>query len=373
MAGIKSEEDNMNEVIRVGLIGLGEVAQTVHLPVLHTLKDKFSITGICDISQQLLDAFGKLPGLKICSNDYKQIVESPDIDVVFVLNSDEYHTETAVAALKAGKDIFVEKPLGLSIPDVERLKLIQKESGTLVFVGYMRRFAPAFLALKNDLPNLGKPLYIKLRDIIGPNRYFVKQGHAVIYPDDISEKSKTERAEKESVFVNEAVGDVGDEFKAAYLLLCGLGVHDLSLVRELFGLPRSIQSAEIWQKGNFIRATLDYGDFKVGYETGVDKHGRFDALVEVIGEDGIGTVCYDTPYLRNLPIRYEQKITSGDEFKVKEIRPTYIDPYTMELQQLYEHIRKRIEPKTNIEDSIEDLKLCKAIINAAKTGKETSL
>jgi predicted dehydrogenase len=352
---------------------MGEVAQTVHIPALNMLADKFSVTGVCDVSRQLLDTFGKLPGVKICSGDYRQIIESPDVDVVFVLNSNEYHTEAAAAALKAGKDVFVEKPLGLSIPDVEKLQEIQKESGKLVFVGYMRRFAPAFLALKNDLPSLGKPLYVKLRDIIGPNKYFVHQGHVVLYPDDIPEKNKTERKEKGSAFINEAVGDVSDELRAAYQLLCGLGVHDLSLVRELFGLPGSIQSAEIWQKGRFIRATLNYGDFKVGYETGTDKHGRFDALVEVIGEDGIGTVYYDTPYLRNLPIRYERKITRGDEYRVEEIRPTYVDPYTVELQQLYEHIKNRTEPKTNIEDSIGDLKLFKAIINAAKTGEETGL
>jgi predicted dehydrogenase len=93
--------------------------------------------------------------------------------------------------------------------------------------------------------------------------------------------------------------------------------------------------------------------------------------VEVIGEDGIGTVYYDTPYLRDLPIRYERKITRGDEYSVEEIRPTYMDPYTIELQQLYEHIKNRTEPKTNIEDSIGDLKLFKAIINVAKTGEET--
>jgi hypothetical protein len=161
------------------------------------LADKFSVTGVCDVSRQLLDAFGKVPGIKICSDDYMQIAESPDVDVVFVLNSHEYHTETTAAALKAGKDVFVEKPLGLSISDVEKLKLIQKESGKLVFVGYMRRFAPAFLALKNDLSNLGKPLYVKLRDIIGPNKYFVHQGHAVIYPDDIPEKTKQNGKRKE--------------------------------------------------------------------------------------------------------------------------------------------------------------------------------
>jgi predicted dehydrogenase len=363
----------MSGIIRVGIIGLGEVAQTVHLPVLNMLSDKFSVTGVCDVSRQLLDAFGKLPGIKICSDDYTQIVESPDVDAVFVLNSDEYHTEVTAAALKAGKDVFVEKPLGSSIPDVERLKTLQKESGKLVFVGYMRRFAPAFLALKNDLPNLGNPLYVKLRDIIGPNEYFVRQGHAVLYPDDIPEKNKTERAERERFFSDEAIGEVSDELKAAYQLLCGLGVHDLSLVRELFGLPRSVQSAEVWQNGRYIRATLNYGDFKASYETGVDKHGRFDALLEVTGEDGIGTVYYDTPYLRNLPILYERKITRGDEYKVEKIRPTYTDPYTAELHQLYVHIKNRTEPKTDIEDSIEDLKLFKAIIKAANTGKEAGL
>jgi predicted dehydrogenase len=359
--------------IRVGLVGLGEVAQTVHIPALISLSDKYLITAICDVSRKLCDAFKGLPGVKVVSDTYEDIINSADVDLVFVLNSNEYHTEVAGKALKAGKDVFVEKPLGISIPDVEKLQEIQKESGKLVFVGYMRRFAPAFIALKEDLKNLGRPVYVKLRDIIGPNAYFVRQGHTVFYPDDIPETNKTDRAEKNRAFVKEAIGDVPEELKDAYGLLCGLGVHDLSLVRELFGLPRSVQSTEIWRNGGFIRSTLNYVDFKAGYETGVDNHGRFDALFEVIAEDGIGTVIYDTPYLRNLPVHYERKTTKGDEFTVKRTRPTYTDPYIAELHVLYDCIKNHVDTKTNTADSLEDLRLFKAIIENAKTGKEIFL
>lgn len=363
----------MNEKIRVGIVGLGEVAQTIHIPVLQHLSDKYTITAVCDLSKQLLDGINYIPTVKIKCNDYNKLVESPDVDLVFVINNGAYHTETAIAALKAGKDVFVEKPLGVSIPDVTKLKAIQEECKKLIFVGYMRRFAPAFIALKNDLPNLGKPLYVKSRDIIGTNNYFNKQAHNVIYPDDIPDEKKRERQEKNENFVKEAIGEASQEVKNAYMLLLGLGVHDLSLVRELFGMPKSVQSAEVWKDGNFIRATLDYGDFKVAYDTGVVPHGIFDAQLEVIGENGIGTVYFDNPYLRNLPVHYERKITKGYEFSVEKIRPTYTDPFAAELEHLYDHIKNRTEPKTNIADSIEDLKLIKAIITAVQNKKETDL
>jgi predicted dehydrogenase len=363
----------MSKQIQIGLVGLGEVAQTVHIPVLESLPDQYRITGICDVSGKLLEAYQELPHIKIASTRYTDLIQSPEVDLVFVLNSDEYHTEVTAEALKAGKDVFVEKPLGISIPDVEKLQKIQKESGKLVFVGYMRRFAPAFIALKEDLQNLGQPIYVKLQDIIGQNRYFIRQGHNVLYPDDIPEELKTDRAEREKRFMREAIGEVSEELNAAYGMLCGLGVHDVSLVRELFGLPQSIQSTEIWRGGLFIRSTFNYTDFKVGYETGVDNHGRFDAILEVIAEDGIGKVIYDSPYLRNLPIHYERKITQGDKFTVQKIRPTFTDPYTIELRLLYDCIKNHVEVKTNVADSLEDLRLFKAIIENAKTGKEIFL
>lgn len=65
------------------------------------------------------------------------------------LTRSEYHVEQTVKALRAGKDVFVEKPMALSMQGAEEIERAQKETGKLVFVGFMRRYAEAFLRVKD--------------------------------------------------------------------------------------------------------------------------------------------------------------------------------------------------------------------------------
>ena len=88
--------------IKVGVVGLGEVAQVIHLPILRDHSDKFEIAAICDISQELLSALGErytVPA-EHRYTDYNDMASQGDLDAVLVLNSDEYHTDSALAALQ---------------------------------------------------------------------------------------------------------------------------------------------------------------------------------------------------------------------------------------------------------------------------------
>lgn len=70
---------------------------------------------------------------------------SPDVDVVSVINSDEYHVDHSILALENNKFVFVEKPLALNVRDIERIKSAERNSNGKVMVGYMRRHAAAFV------------------------------------------------------------------------------------------------------------------------------------------------------------------------------------------------------------------------------------
>ena len=76
--------------IKVGVVGLGEVAQVIHLPILQDHSDKFEIAAICDISQELLSALGErytVPA-EHRYTDYNDMASQGDLDAVLVLNSD---------------------------------------------------------------------------------------------------------------------------------------------------------------------------------------------------------------------------------------------------------------------------------------------
>jgi predicted dehydrogenase len=125
--------------LRVGIIGAGEVAQVIHLPVLSLLSHLYTVTSVCDISRE---------NAKHCAEKFHifkfttvpaEVISDPDVDVIFNLTSDEFHEAYTVAALKAGKHVMIEKPITLSIPSAKRIIDAEKAAGgPRVFVGYSK-------------------------------------------------------------------------------------------------------------------------------------------------------------------------------------------------------------------------------------------
>jgi hypothetical protein len=289
--------------LRVGMIGAGEVAQVIHIPTLQLLDHLYSIVAICDISKKSTDHCAskfRIPA----ATDPEEILNNPQIDVVFVLTSDEFHDLYTVAALQHGKHVFVEKPMTLSIPSAKRIVDAERASnGPRVFVGYMRRYAPSFVnAFKREMATIPKILYARSRDIIGPNSHFISQsGTFPVRSTDFPPEAGKKRTDVLDILFTEAFD--GQEITPVKQLYCrflgGLGSHDLSLMREaLGGLPESVAGVSVnepFYSAIFNYRNRDGSPYAVTYETGIDKVGRFDAHLAVYGEDKTVSIHYDTP------------------------------------------------------------------------------
>jgi predicted dehydrogenase len=350
--------------LRVGVIGLGEVAQVIHLPIIESLPEHYELTAVCDISPGLLKRVGDRYRVERRYTEAAEMIGAGGLDCVLVLNSDEYHAECTVAALDAGLDVLVEKPMCLSPREADEIIAARDRSGRTVMVAYMRRFAPAFLEAVRRLPDLGPVRYARVHDVIGENRLIIDQTAHVDRPDDIPQSAVDEKWARRAQLVQEALGDVPEEIGWTYGLLCGLGSHDLSAMRELLGSPERVAAARMWRRGGYVVALLDYGDFVVTYETGVDEQLRFDAHLEVYGATGSLRVQYDTPYVRHFPTVLEVESTVGDSYERSVVRPHLKDPYTHELEYFHEVVTTGGTPKTTPEDYVEDMKLFVEIIQA---------
>jgi predicted dehydrogenase len=349
-------------VLTVGVIGLGEVAQVVHLPVLGSLPQLFQIESGCDLSPRLLREVGDRFGIARRYVGAAELIGAGGIDAVLVLNSDEYHAESVVDALGHGLHVLVEKPMCLAPREAEAIIAARDRSGGTVMVGYMRRFAPAFLDAVELLPSLGRINFARVHDVIGRNRLIVDQTAYLTRPDDLDQSVLEQRRERGRRLVADAIGDVPAALASAYRLLCGLGSHDLSAMRELLGPPAGVHAARQWRGGDYIAALLDYGDYVVSYETGVDEQLRFDAHLEVYGDRASLRVQYDTPYVRHLPTTLVVEESQGDAFTRTVRRPHLKDPYTHELEYFHDMATTGGSPKTSPEDFVEDLNLFAELI-----------
>lgn len=360
--------------VRVGVVGLGEVAQIIHLPILQALADRYEIAALCDVSPGLLAAMGeryRVPEAR-CYADAHALAADPDLDAVFVLNSDEYHAEHAIAALNGGKHVLVEKPMCISPREADAMIAARDASGRQLMVAYMRRFAPAFVQAKQDAARLPKITYARVRDIIGANRLIIDQSSAVLRFDDIPAPLQQDRMERARRLVAEAIGDAPPELAGTFRLLLGLGSHDLSAMRELLGHPQRVIAASSWHGGKAIAAILQFDGYCATYETLVDQQRRFDAHIEVYGEETSFRIQYDTPYIRHLPTTLVTHETRGEAYVETTLRPTFKDPYTHELEAFHDVATGGAGPKTTAEDYAKDLRLFRDIVDALRLSAATA-
>lgn len=347
---------------RVGIVGCGEATQLLHLPSLRQLADKFRVTAACDVSETVLEGITNQWNIPHRFPDYRDLVTQNDVDVVLVANPNAYHAEVVLAAVQAGKHVLVEKPLCLTLRENDAIVTAYKKASVIVQVGYMRRYAPAFIRACQLVQEMDYIRLARVHDVIGSNPLFIQPTAPVIRGTDIPEPVMRDGAALLDQLVNEAVGDVSPAVKKAYGLLLGLSTHDLSAMRELLGKPESVLYAAQRQDGMYLSAAFDYGSFVCHFETGIDHIPRFDACLEVYSDDQVVRVDYNTPYIRNLPIRLHVTRATDTGVIDSDEHPAWGDAFTIEWESFYDNITHDHISKTSPEDFRYDLELIHEMI-----------
>lgn len=187
-----STSPSPSRILRVGIIGCGEISQVAHIPNINFLAHKFQTTYLCDVSQLSLDHCAKkvLGGTPKTTKSAHEICASDDVDVVLIANADAYHVEHGILALENDKYCLIEKPASICFRDLDALIEAERTSKAKVFVGTMRRYATAFLDAVQEVGGMEKIIYARVRDIIGPNAAFVKQSGT--FPQRFSDFSEAD-------------------------------------------------------------------------------------------------------------------------------------------------------------------------------------
>ena len=139
-------------MLRVGLIGFGGMGKT-HSRVYSVLTEQVEYVAVADVEEDKRKDAQETYGVEVYE-DAEQLIAREDIDIVDICLPTYLHAQYAVMAMKAGKDVFVEKPICLKLDELELLKKVQKETGRNVQVGMCVRFTPAYVWVKNALDSM---------------------------------------------------------------------------------------------------------------------------------------------------------------------------------------------------------------------------
>jgi predicted dehydrogenase len=125
--------------VRVGVLGAGQIAQAAHFESCAKAVNA-DLHAICDVAEDLCTRMAISHGASKTYFDYGKMLADPEVDAVIIATSDAYHVPATRLALEAGKHVLCEKPLGISVEEVESLRPVLAASGKLLQVGHMKRF-----------------------------------------------------------------------------------------------------------------------------------------------------------------------------------------------------------------------------------------
>src|SRR4051812_44207271 len=133
--------DPDERLLRVGVLGAGQIAQAAHLEACRKACNA-ELYALCDAAEDLLEPVAAAHRPRVTYTDYDRMLADPLVDAVIVAIADQFHVPMAVRALEAGKHVLVEKPMGVSVEECEALAAAVADAGLVLQVGTMRRFDP---------------------------------------------------------------------------------------------------------------------------------------------------------------------------------------------------------------------------------------
>lgn len=144
---IKPSADTIEE-ISVGFIGAGSYAQGSLLPNLpKDITRKGVMTNSGTTSKRVAERFG----FEFCTSNEDDILKSNEINAVFIATRHDSHAKYVIEGIKNGKNVYVEKPLCLTLEELVKIENLCKESGKTVMIGFNRRFAPLAQKIKSEI------------------------------------------------------------------------------------------------------------------------------------------------------------------------------------------------------------------------------
>ena len=149
-------------MIRWGFIGCGAVTEKKSGPAF-AKADGSAIEAVMSRDKAKARSYAERHNIKKWYTDPMDIINDPKVDAIYIATPPSSHATYAVMAMKAGKPVYIEKPMAHSYDECMRINRVSRETGVPCFVAYYRRYLPYFLKVKELIPQIGKLINVQIR------------------------------------------------------------------------------------------------------------------------------------------------------------------------------------------------------------------
>jgi len=334
-------------MLNIGFIGCGGIAR--HHANSMTEVRGVRILAVSDVVEEAARSFAMDFGATQCFTDYKKLLKLDQLDAVWVCTPTYRHVGPVVAAAKAGKHVFCEKPMALKMSDAYRMAEACDKAGVRLTIGFVRRFCPQWGKLKDIIQSgaVGRPVIWRSAAGGKPRRQWFRD-------------------------VNKGGGPLMDG-----------AVHNYEFVRHIFGPVATVQASSLQFDDTSVGAdtatailTFESGDqHALIWSWGVAEGAEVAGLNDVIGPNGslqFGMTAKQAPksFVPGKQAAFTLKGGGGKE-KVFTYRPHNM--FVAQAKNVVKCFNKNEQPLVTAMDGIESLKIATAVLRSGKTRKTVRL
>ncbi len=371
----------VTDLVRVGVVGLGTIAQVVHLPMLARRYDLFEIGAVCDLSDWLRADVGTSYGIPADRQyrDLGSMLEGADLDAVLLLTSGS-HGGQALEVLKRGVPLFCEKPLAYTVAEADALIHAERTLGRpSLALGYMKEHDDAVSRLRERLADIDgiRAVDVSVLHPSGDSQL----AFANLRPPagDVDAGALGRLLDGERTMLDAAVGaDTAEPLRDLYSgVLLGSIVHNISLVRSLFGGLTAVDRVHAWPDagrppsvevsgtltgGARVRVAWHYlPDYPVYRETLTVHHAR-----------GSLELRFGTPYLVNAPTELVE-VTAGRGGHLSTTLRSTGEAFENELVDFHRMVVTGARPRAGIAEGREDIVTSQRILQQLAAGRGVAI
>jgi predicted dehydrogenase len=339
-------------MLRIGILGAGHFA-AAHLQALQQLKDRARVVGYA--RRDAGRAFPEADAIGAAPISLDEALESGDIDAVAVCVPNHLHRHCTEGALRAGKHVFCEKPLAMTVEDADAVMRAAEESKRVLVVGHLTRHVPAYVKVAEILETgrLGKPraMYASRMHCGGGRSWRMdpETGGGVVFD---------------------------------------LLVHDFDLMNWYLGMWKSGSQEEESLRGprsvtarghrhpqgsyDYIAATFSYPNEVIGVAEGgfvFRPPAGLRSTLRVIGERGHIEVNTNDPAA---PIRVFEEGVPEQSIRVK-LDSLLIDGLVAEYEEFLDAVDGNVRGRLRVRDARNAVACAAAVVCAADTGREVRI
>jgi predicted dehydrogenase len=350
--------------LRIAVVGAGLISQTEHIPNLIHLNDYFDLIAVADPSSAAREHTRRRHGVTVCPTVEEIFCLGPDALVIGA--PDAYHADIAGEALARNIHVFCEKPLALSVADINKLILMRDSSGCVLQVGYMKRWDPSYEMLLKEVAGRGGALRFIAVEVNDPDSWPFVEHHGFFRPNDLPEQIRSENLARLKDQAELAVGRKlsYDELIAYVESYSSCMIHDLNavlgLLDEMGIYDRRAVSGNLFANGRGTSAVLALNQSQALCHLAhisVPKLADYNERVSLFFEDRRFELLFPSPYLNHFPTRLISYTSEGTQLQITEHRNGFHEAFVRELVGFWGAIVNQEQVRSTAEQARSDMSL----------------